>query len=156
DEDPRSQLERLSDPRHLRLDLQQAPLMRACIARDPHSERWLLALLDHHMISDHVSLGIVLEEIRALMQGQAAELPAPQPYREFVAQILATPAEVHEAYFSRRLATVDEPTAPFGVLDVQGDGARVTETSVRLDPALSRKVRAARRPPGSRRRCCSI
>ncbi|WP_248764351.1 MULTISPECIES: non-ribosomal peptide synthetase [unclassified Pseudomonas] len=148
DEDPRRQLERLSDPRHLRLDLQQAPLMRACIARNPHSERWLLALLDHHMISDHVSLGIVLEEIRALMLGQATELPAPQPYREFVAQILATPAEVHEAYFSRRLATVDEPTAPFGILDVQGDGARVTETSVRLDPALGHKVRARAQAAG--------
>ncbi|WP_338524404.1 amino acid adenylation domain-containing protein [Pseudomonas batumici] len=148
DEDPRAQLERLSDPRHLRLDLQQAPLMRACIARDPHSERWLLALLDHHMISDHVSLGIVLEEIRDLMQGRASDLPTPQPYREFVAQILATPSEAHEAYFSRRLADVDEPTAPFGVLDVQGDGARVTETSVRLDSALSRKVRARAQAAG--------
>ncbi|WP_239688204.1 condensation domain-containing protein, partial [Pseudomonas asplenii] len=148
DQDPRSQLEQLSDPRRLRLDLQQAPLMRACIARDPHAERWLLALLDHHMISDHVSLGIVLEEIRALMQGQGAELPAPQPYREFVAQVLATPAEVHEGYFSRRLADVDEPTAPFGILDVQGDGARVSETSQHLDPALSLRIRARAQAAG--------
>ncbi|KPA90300.1 amino acid adenylation enzyme/thioester reductase family protein [Pseudomonas asplenii] len=147
-QDPRSQLEQLSDPRRLRLDLQQAPLMRACIARDPHAERWLLALLDHHMISDHVSLGIVLEEIRALMQGQGAELPAPQPYREFVAQVLATPAEVHEGYFRRRLADVDEPTAPFGILDVQGDGARVSETSQHLDPALSLRIRARAQAAG--------
>ncbi|MEL4170502.1 condensation domain-containing protein, partial [Pseudomonas sp. ZS001] len=148
DEDPRAQLERLSDPRHLRLDLQQAPLMRACIARDPHSERWWLSLLDHHMISDHVSLGIVLEEVQALVQGRGAELPAPMPYREFVAQILATPPQVHEAYFSQRLGSVDEPTAPFGVLDVQGDGSQVTETSVRLDPALSQRIRACSRSAG--------
>ncbi|QBZ90211.1 amino acid adenylation domain-containing protein [Pseudomonas viciae] len=148
DEDPRAQLERLSDPRHLRLDLQQAPLMRACIAQDPHSQRWWLALLDHHMISDHVSLGIVLEEIQTLMQGQGADLPTPMPYREFVAQILATPPQAHEAYFAGRLASVDEPTAPFGVLDVQGDGAQVVETSVRLDPALSLRIRAQSRTAG--------
>ncbi|MCI0998214.1 condensation domain-containing protein, partial [Pseudomonas corrugata] len=148
DEDPRAQLERLSDPRHLRLDLQQAPLMRACIARIPHSERCLLALLDHHMISDHVSLGIVLEEVQALLQGQGDNLPPPMPYREFVAQVLATSPQAHEAYFSQRLGTVDEPTAPFGVLDVQGDGSQVTETSVRLDPTLSQRIRAQSRAAG--------
>ncbi|SDU54479.1 non-ribosomal peptide synthetase [Pseudomonas mediterranea] len=148
DEDPRAQLERLSDPRHLRLDLQQAPLMRACIARVPHSERCLLALLDHHMISDHVSLGIVLEEAQALLQGQGDSLPPPMPYREFVAQVLATPPQAHEAYFSQRLGTVDEPTAPFGVLDVQGDGSQVAETSVRLDPILSQRIRAQSRTAG--------
>ncbi|WP_413791435.1 amino acid adenylation domain-containing protein [Pseudomonas sp. N4] len=148
DEDPRVQLERLSDPRHLRLDLQQAPLMRACVARVPHSERCLLALLDHHMISDHVSLGIVLEEVQALLQGQGDSLPPPMPYREFVAQVLATPPQAHEAYFSQRLGTVDEPTAPFGVLDVQGDGSQVAETSVRLDHALSQRIRTQSRAAG--------
>ncbi|MTD22522.1 amino acid adenylation domain-containing protein, partial [Pseudomonas sp. CCM 7891] len=148
DEDPRTQLERLSDPRQLRLDLQQAPLMRACIAQDPQSGRWLLALLDHHMISDHVSLGIVLEEIQALLQGHGASLPVPLPYREFVAQILATSPQVHEAYFQNRLASVDTPTAPFGVLDVQGDGAQVFETSSRLDPALGQRIRAQARSAG--------
>ncbi|WP_422775841.1 amino acid adenylation domain-containing protein [Pseudomonas mediterranea] len=148
DEDPRAQLERLSDPRHLRLDLQQAPLMRACIARVPHSERCLLALLDHHMISDHVSLGIVLEEVQALLQGQSDSLPPPMPYREFVAQVLATPPQAHESYFSQCLGTVDEPTAPFGVLDVQGDGSQVAETSVRLDSALSQRIRAQSRAAG--------
>ncbi|WHS62761.1 non-ribosomal peptide synthetase [Pseudomonas sp. G2-4] len=148
DEDARVQLERLSDPRHMRLDLQQAPLTRACVARDPHSGRWLLALLDHHMISDHVSQGIVLEEIQTLLQNQGASLPAPMPYREFVAQILATPPQAHEDYFNRRLSRVDEPTAPFGVLDVQGDGAHVMEANVRLDPALSQRIRAQSRATG--------
>ncbi|TWC12720.1 amino acid adenylation domain-containing protein, partial [Pseudomonas sp. SJZ085] len=148
DEDPRAQLERLSDPRHLRLDLQQAPLMRACIARVPHSERCLLALLDHHMISDHVSLGIVLEEVQALLHSQGDNLPPPMPYREFVAQVLATPPQAHETYFSQRLGTVDEPTAPFDVLDVQGDGSQVAETSVRLDPVLSQRIRAQSRTAG--------
>ncbi|UUQ64831.1 amino acid adenylation domain-containing protein [Pseudomonas fuscovaginae UPB0736] len=145
DENARAQLDRLSDPRHLRLDLQQAPLMRAYIARDPHSERWLLALIDHHMISDHVTQEIILEEIRLLMQDPAADLPAAQPYREFVAHILATPVEIHEEYFSRRLADVESPTAPFDLLEVQGDGTYIEEAEVQLDNELSRRIRAQAR-----------
>ncbi|WP_241779093.1 condensation domain-containing protein, partial [Pseudomonas corrugata] len=141
-QDPLSQLEALSDPRQLRLDLRQAPLMRACIARDPHSERWMLALLNHHMASDHVTLEIVLEEIHAILHGQGDSLGTPQPYRDFIAQTQATPAQVHEAYFSRRLADVDAPTAPFDLLEVQGDGNHIEEASVQLSLELNLRLRA--------------
>ncbi|MES2821948.1 MAG: condensation domain-containing protein, partial [Pseudomonadota bacterium] len=147
-EDALTQLERLSDPRRLRLDLSQAPLLRAYIAQDPQSERWLLALLDHHMISDHVTLELILEEIQATLQGQGDHLPAPQPYRDFVAQTLASPAQVHEAYFRRRLADIDAPTAPFDLLDVQGDGMQVAEANLRLDTPLAQHIRAQARAQG--------
>ncbi|UZE89389.1 amino acid adenylation domain-containing protein [Pseudomonas viciae] len=146
--DPRSQLEALSDPRQLRLDLRQAPLMRACIAQDPHSERWLLALLNHHMASDHVTLEIVLEEIHAILHGQSESLAAPQPYRDFIAQAQAIPADVHEAYFTRRLADVDAPTAPFDLLEVQGDGSHIEEASVPLGVELNLRIRAQARERG--------
>ncbi|MCF5741321.1 amino acid adenylation domain-containing protein, partial [Pseudomonas syringae] len=148
EEDALSQLDRLTDPRHMRLDLQQAPLMRACIARDPHSECWLLALMDHHMISDHVTQEIVLEEVRLLMQGQGADLLPAQPYREFVAQTLVTPSEAHEAYFKRRLADVESPTAPFDLLEVQVDGNGIEEADVSLDNALNEVIRAQARARG--------
>ncbi|MGA8137182.1 MAG: amino acid adenylation domain-containing protein [Pseudomonas gingeri] len=148
DKDPLEQLRNLNDPRQLRLDLRQAPLMRACIARDPHSERWLLALLNHHMASDHVTLEIVLEEIHAILHGQGDSLPVPQPYRDFIAQTQATPAEVHEAYFRRRLADVDTPTAPFDLLEVQGDGNHIEEAEVHLSSELSRRIRAQARERG--------
>ncbi|WP_032618929.1 condensation domain-containing protein, partial [Pseudomonas syringae] len=148
EEDALSQLDRLTDPRHMRLDLQQAPLMRACIARDPHSECWLLALMDHHMISDHVTQEIVLEEVRLLMQGQGADLLTAQPYREFVAQTLVTPSEAHEAYFKRRLADVESPTAPFDLLEVQVDGNGIEEADVLLDDDLNELIRAQARARG--------
>ena len=148
EEDARSQLDRLTDPRHMRLDLQQAPLMRACIARDPHSECWLLALIDHHMISDHVTQEIVLEEVRLLMQGQGADLLPAQPYREFVAQTLVTPSEAHEAYFKRRLADVESPTAPFDLLEVQVDGNGIEEADVLLDDDLNELIRTQARSHG--------
>ncbi|MCG6575987.1 amino acid adenylation domain-containing protein, partial [Pseudomonas sp. AF32] len=147
-QDPLSQLQALSDPRQLRLDLRQAPLMRACIARDPHSERWLLALLNHHMASDHVTLEIVLEEIHAILHGQGESLGTPQPYRDFIAQTQAVPSQVHETYFRRRLADVDAPTAPFDLLEVQGDGNHIEEASVQLSVELNLRLRAQARERG--------
>ncbi|RMQ47757.1 Amino acid adenylation [Pseudomonas cichorii] len=141
DESALQQLQKASDPRHLRMDLTRAPLLSARIVHDPQSQRWLLALLDHHLISDHVSLAIILEEIQTIMQERGEFLPAPLPYRDFVAQTLASPAELHEGYFSERLAQIDTPTAPFDLLDVQGDGADVSEISQYLPAALGQAIR---------------
>ncbi|PBQ08561.1 non-ribosomal peptide synthetase, partial [Pseudomonas congelans] len=148
DEDALSQVDRLSDPGRLRMDLQQAPLLQAYIAGDPNSERWLLALIDHHMISDHTTLELILEEIRLLMRGQSADLLPPQPYREFVAQTLASPASAHEAYFTRRLADVDSPTAPFELVEVQGDGNDVEEAELALSRDLCARIRTQARERG--------
>ncbi|RMT40019.1 condensation domain-containing protein, partial [Pseudomonas syringae] len=148
EEDALSQLDRLSDPGRLRLDLRQAPLLLAYIARDPNSERWLLALIDHHMISDHVTVELILEEIRLLMRGQSADLLPPQPYRDFVAQTLASPSSAHEAYFTRRLADVDSPTAPFELLEVQGDGNDVEEAKLALNSDLCIRIRTQARERG--------
>ncbi|MDO7929211.1 amino acid adenylation domain-containing protein [Pseudomonas sp. KFB-139] len=142
------QLQRASDPRHLRMDLTKAPLLSARIVQDPQSRRWLLALLDHHLISDHVSLAIILEEIQTIMQDRSDQLPVPMPYRDFVAQTLASTPEVHEAYFSERLAVIDTPTAPFDLLNVQGDGADVSEISQYLEPELAHAIREQARRQG--------
>ena len=65
------------------------------------------------------------EEIAAHLLGRESELPAPLPFRNFVAQArLGVSREEHEAFFREMLGDVDEPTAPFGLLDVQGDGTR--------------------------------
>ncbi|WNW10395.1 non-ribosomal peptide synthase/polyketide synthase [Pseudomonas sp. DTU_2021_1001937_2_SI_NGA_ILE_001] len=141
----RQALERASDPRSLRLNLNQAPLMHAWSAEEPDSGRCWLALLDHHLISDHVSLAIVLEEVQALMQGQASALPEPVPYREFIAHLQTLPADSHTEYFQRRLADIDTPTAPFGQLDVQGDAASVHEAHRRLPNALAQRLRSCAR-----------
>jgi len=47
-----SQLQARYDARHLRLDLQQAPLLRLVYARDPAQGRIVALLLFHHMIID--------------------------------------------------------------------------------------------------------
>ncbi|MBV6325446.1 non-ribosomal peptide synthetase [Duganella violaceipulchra] len=146
--DALAQLQRHTDPRRLRMDLQRAPLIAAYVMADPQAGEWLLTLLNHHLVSDHLTLEFIIAEVQALLEGRGDSLPAPLPYRNFIAQAGAVPAAAHEEYFRRRLADIDEPTAPFGLLDVQHDGQRIGEARLRLDPALALRVREGARRHG--------
>ena len=57
------------DPRHYRLDIRQAPLLRVAIAYDSVSDRWAMVLLLHHLIDDNTSLRAVRQDIQAHLLG---------------------------------------------------------------------------------------
>ncbi|HEU4562656.1 MAG TPA: amino acid adenylation domain-containing protein, partial [Longimicrobium sp.] len=84
--DAAGELWRRHDPRRYRMELGRAPLLRACIAEDRARGRWLLLLLRHHLAGDHESLEVLHEEISAHLRGLESELPAPLPFRNYVAQ----------------------------------------------------------------------
>ena len=87
----------------------------------------------------------MVSEVQALLAGEGDQLPAPLPFRDFVAQArLGTPREEHERYFAGLLGDVTEPTAPFGLLDARGDGSEVIEARalVREDVAGPLRDRA--------------
>ncbi|WP_260963317.1 non-ribosomal peptide synthetase, partial [Pseudomonas citri] len=135
-----------TDTHHLRLDLQRAPLIAAYIICDEPRGQWLLALLDHHLVSDNVTLRLIMLEIQAILAGQADSLPPSQPYRNFIAQAASVSQADHEAYFRGLLADVDATTAPYGVLDVRGNGAGIKRAVKHLGDELSAQVhRTARR-----------
>ena len=130
------------DPRRYRLDISQAPLMRVYIAEDAPKNRWVMLHLFHHLSVDHVSFEIFLEEIQAHLLGLAEELPAPLPFRNFVAQArLGVSQEEHERFFREMLWDVDEPTAPYGLIDVHGDGPDIREARREVDAGLARRLR---------------
>ncbi|GGA41733.1 hypothetical protein GCM10010981_33430 [Dyella nitratireducens] len=137
-----------TDPRRTRLDLSRAPLLRAVVARNPRHGEWLLALLQHHVIGDHVTLEIMVQEIQAILDHQPERLTAPAPYRNFIAQVLRVPPSVHEVYFRERLGDIEVPTCLFGVTDVHADGSAVREANVSLDEHLAKRVRASARKHG--------
>jgi amino acid adenylation domain-containing protein len=127
---------------HLCLDVRRAPMMRGLTAFDPQHRRWLLLLMQHHLVNDATSESLLLQEIALIQAGRAQELPAPVPFRRFVAQArLATATQAHEAFFRQMLGDVDQPTTPFGLLDVQGDGADVHEARCFAGPQLSLRLR---------------
>src|SRR5207237_194869 len=109
--DGAAQLRARFDARHDRLDVRQAPLLRVVIAHDPRSGGWLLLLQFHHLVMDHTTLEIVLEEIQAHLAEEEASLAAPLPFRSFVAQArLGMSREQHETFFRGMLGKVEEPT----------------------------------------------
>ncbi|MBB2488272.1 hypothetical protein H5407_23845, partial [Mitsuaria sp. WAJ17] len=77
------------------------------------------------------------------------DLPPAQPFRNYVAQarLGLTPAQ-HEAYFREQLGDVDEPTLPYGLSDVQGDGSQVGEAHLALPDSLSQALRTQARRLG--------
>ncbi|WP_286159279.1 amino acid adenylation domain-containing protein [Janthinobacterium sp. HH01] len=116
---------------------------------DVEQGRWLLQLPSHHLVLDHTTLELIVEEIALIQQGRASELPEPVPFRRFVAQArLGVSAAEHEAFFKQMLGDVDEPTAPFGLLDVQGDGSDIEEVRLPLAPELSERIRQQARRHG--------
>jgi amino acid adenylation domain-containing protein len=134
------------EPRRQWMDLRRAPLMRVRLAPDPRSERWYVLLQRHHIVSDHVTSELLAAEAVAHIEGRAEDLPASAPYRNHVAHVLRH-ARAHDsqAFFSRKLGDVDEPTAPFGLLNVHADGAEVCEFEEDLDPELVSRIRSQAR-----------
>src|SRR5215212_6462892 len=131
------------------MDVRQAPMLHVAIARDEEKDRWLIMLLHHHLIGDHTTTEGMQEEIAAYLLGRGDRLPTPQPFRNMVAQArLGISREEHEAYFINLLADVEEPTAPFGLLNVQGDGTGVGHAHMGVETELGRRVRERARKLG--------
>ncbi|WP_143707540.1 amino acid adenylation domain-containing protein, partial [Xenorhabdus ehlersii] len=143
-----SQLRAGTDPRQHRLDLSRAPLFAADIAHDPVHNEWLLSLRFHHLVSDHMTLELIFAEIAHVLQGNAAMLPTALPYRNFIARTLSGPVAEHEAYFRDQLADIEEPTAPYGILNVPNDNRAINEHSLPLDPTLAKAIRSQARRLG--------
>jgi hypothetical protein len=143
------QLRERFDPRHYRLDVRRAPLMRAVIGQDRVQDRWLLLYLMHHLAIDHTTLEVVFREVQAYLLGQEDRLSAPVPFRNFVVQARSGVSEQeHEEFFRRMLGEIEEPTAPFGWVDVQGDGSGIAEGRLMLEGELSRRIRGCARLSG--------
>ncbi|MFC5743592.1 non-ribosomal peptide synthetase [Dyella tabacisoli] len=147
--DVAAQLSERYNPLNYRLDVRQAPLIRCFVAEDAKQGRWLMQVMLHHLIDDNTSLKLLMGELKAILEGQGGTLPEPLPYRNFVAQArLGVSQAEHEAFFRPMLAHVDEPTAPFGLLDVQGDGTDIAEAQLKLETLLGRRLRQQARKLG--------
>jgi amino acid adenylation domain-containing protein len=140
--------ERIAPRRHA-LDVRLAPMQEAFVAFDAAEARWLLLWLSHHLVIDHTSLRVIVEEVTAYLAGEEGQLRDPVPYRNFVAQARhGVSRQEHEAFFREMLGEIDRPTAPYGLLEVRGNGRDVSEARAFVDEALSRGIRARARAAG--------
>ncbi|MBV4477086.1 non-ribosomal peptide synthetase [Pseudomonas botevensis] len=140
------QLHERFDARRYRLDISQAPLIRLVYARDPALGRIVAILLFHHLALDHIALEVMRHEMQASLLGQAEPLAPAVPYRNYVAQTrLGVSEQEHESFFREMLGDIDEPTLPFGLHNVQGDGRGIDESQQRLDTDLEQRLRSQAR-----------
>ena len=126
-----------------RMDLSKAPLLRVLIAADPAGTgRWLALLQVHQLCWDHTSMGFMLDEVGAVLRDETDRFAAAPPFRDFVVYARSgTSREEHERFFAELLGDVTEPTAPYGLLDVHGDGTAAVRAVVNVPAALAALVR---------------
>ncbi|HEY4282806.1 MAG TPA: amino acid adenylation domain-containing protein [Chthoniobacterales bacterium] len=138
--DALQRLREATDPRRLRMDLERAPLLRAYVAPAPSGE-CLFAFIFHHLVSDHITLELMLAEMKSLLEGNGNDLAVPLPYRNFIESNDLASLQEYERYFRDRLGDVEEPTAPFGVLDTKNCADEVQQIEVPLSGELARRIR---------------
>ncbi|MDF0732238.1 amino acid adenylation domain-containing protein, partial [Pseudomonas entomophila] len=128
------------------LDLAQAPLIRLLYREGARLEA---TLQFHHLVLDHTALEVVREEMLGYLHGHPAPAQPPVPYRNYVAQALLGVSEAeHEAFFREQLGDIDEPTLPFGLRDIQGDGPVIEQAQLLLERPLALRLRGLARQLG--------
>jgi len=144
--DPLNELRgRLQTPTD-KFDVRRAPMMRLIVAGSGLSSPCYALLQLHHLICDHQSLGIILDEMMTCLEGRVAELPTSLRYRDFVEEALASVGNNSPAAFLRRkLGDLGESTAAFGLADVHDDGGGCQEVRVEIGSELADRVRARAR-----------
>ncbi|WP_374336347.1 amino acid adenylation domain-containing protein [Leeia sp.] len=149
DGDIAGQMQQCFEQARMRIDLGQAPLFRLWLSPDPVHQRWLLMVVFHHIIDDNTSIKQFHAEIEACLHGHQAQLEQPLPYRNFIAHIQHhSDPQGDEAWFRQQLGDFSEPTAPFGVLDIQGDGSTSREHQQPLPDGLTQRLRQVAREHG--------
>ncbi|WP_158071992.1 non-ribosomal peptide synthetase, partial [Kitasatospora sp. CB01950] len=132
-----------------RMDLGRAPLLRVAVAAEPGGDGWLALLTIHHLVQDHTSMAVLQSELRAFLSGTDDSLPEPLPFRDFVTQArLGVPREEYERFFTELLGDVEETTAPYGLLDIHGDGTDAERAQLLLDAGAAARLRTLARSHG--------
>ncbi|MEG7414309.1 amino acid adenylation domain-containing protein [Serratia marcescens] len=143
-----SRLTALFDPRRVRPDLTRAPLLSFVAAREEEGS-WCVLQQWHHLIGDHSTLAVMQEEINLILAGRGDELAKAPPFRNAVAQArLGVSNAEHEQFFRTLLADIDEPSLPFGLSDVHGEGRDISTAHLALPHALNQQLRRQARRMG--------
>ncbi|XP_031639508.1 uncharacterized protein LOC116351525, partial [Contarinia nasturtii] len=148
DETKESALEQLKNrfnPRHYKLDLTHAPLLRM-FAAQTSEEKWVAVILMHHIIIDHTTLERVNVEVQTIINGQSSQLAKPTPFRHVVAQArLGVSQAEHMQFFREMLSDIDKPTLSFGLSAVHDNGIEIDREQLKLSQELNNQLRALTR-----------
>jgi len=140
--DPLVQLRDLMRPGIQKIDLRKPPLMNLKVVPQADASACYGLLQFHHLICDHESLDILLEELAAILSGESAQLPQPVPYRNHIARVLHY-ARTHDAadFFRAKLDAIPSHAAAFDLVDNKADSASILQSNRSLPSELSSRLR---------------
>lgn len=125
------------------MNIHIAPMIQLKAACDTETGVWYMLFNMHHLVDDATSLGFLFSEVVAYLKGNEADLSNPIPYREFVGYVVNQMNSVDaKAFFEKMIGDVDEPTIPFGLTDVHGDGSGIIDMRRSIPIHLSSSIRA--------------
>ncbi|WP_348704103.1 amino acid adenylation domain-containing protein, partial [Tenacibaculum sp. 190524A02b] len=137
-----SELEHLTSPGNQWMDVSKAPLLSLKTVDNPVDNNYYLVVNQHHLVFDHVALEKVVKEVEAYLLGKEANLPTPVLYREFIGYTLHQQSINDSAtYFKGLFESVDEPTYPFELSNIRGNGSDIKESRILLPTELSKNLR---------------
>ncbi len=125
----------------IELDLETSPLLKLCVAKDPNTDKHAVMFIEHHIISDHVSVDIIMKELAAFLTNKVDVLKPSIPYRHFVSHALKQEHHQAKHYFSEVLGHVNYASLPYELADTQGDARNNAQFKFSLDTSLSQEIR---------------
>ncbi|MFH7013662.1 non-ribosomal peptide synthase/polyketide synthase [Flavobacterium sp. FlaQc-52] len=136
------QLELLIAPGGYWMDVTKAPLLQLKSADDTQNGCYYLIVYQHHLISDFYGMEKIISEITTYLSGNGDSLGVPVLYRDFIGHTLhAKSVNNGASYFKSLLGAIEEPTYPFDLVNVLGDGKGIEESHVVLSKDLSTELR---------------
>ncbi|MBD1581642.1 non-ribosomal peptide synthetase [Pseudoalteromonas sp. S16_S37] len=126
---------------NVEIDLEACPLIKLRVAKDIHTGKLAVMFIEHHIVSDHISVEIILNEIATYLSDQHAFLPAPVQYKEFVARAIKHDHGAAQQYFRQLLGDVDFATLPYQLSNTQGNARDISHHKYELDHTTSKEIR---------------
>ncbi|MEL6560503.1 MAG: amino acid adenylation domain-containing protein [Bacteroidota bacterium] len=137
------QLQEAVAPDKLWIDPAKAPMLQLKTADDAAKGTYYLIVCHHHLMTDHVGLEKIQQEVLMYLSGKADMLPTPALYRDFIGDTLhKEQSGESKRYFSELYEGVAEPTYPFNLSDNKVDGSvKIVSSRKMLSPELRDAVR---------------
>ena len=124
------------------ISLQNAPLMKLTVGKAAGQQDYYVLVEHHHLITDHIGLDILVEELIASVDGVIEYLGQPTPYRNLVAYAREQNSDQKGIeYFKQKLAGIENSSLLFDIVpstDTEIGKNRVSES---IPASLCERIR---------------
>ncbi len=122
------------------MDVSKGSLINLQYAKD--NNKFYLIFNEHHLISDHVGLSKLINEIDIILSDEQEKLDSPRLYREFIGQVRYQRENNNaEPFFSDLFSEISEPSYPFNLSNTSTPASRIKEKDLELSKEFSSEIK---------------